>query len=246
MTALVPVGRYVRDLGASIARLYENALDWEHLPHVHAGSFAAIRLIAADVAGWRAEAALPDGRPLMLDLALDRDAGRWITRTSIGGRPASEIRTQAEATGAESCRVTVEFAVADVAEAKRAAAGAYYERLYADLYDEDERLMKARADAIRRGPKALELRRDVTLADGSVHAMPLYCPHQGLPLDAEPDADGVVACPWHGYRFDVRTGRCVSGQTAAWNCADSGNTRPRDPCGAPSPRNASRASRRDG
>jgi len=22
----------------------------------------------------------------------------------------------------------------------------------------------------------------------------------------------VVTCPWHGYRFDVRSGRCVSGQ----------------------------------
>ena len=42
MTALVEVGSYVRDLGASVERLFENALDWEHLPHVHLGSFALI------------------------------------------------------------------------------------------------------------------------------------------------------------------------------------------------------------
>jgi nitrite reductase/ring-hydroxylating ferredoxin subunit len=23
--------------------------------------------------------------------------------------------------------------------------------------------------------------------------------------------DGIVECPWHGYRYDIRTRRCVSG-----------------------------------
>ena len=44
------------------------------------------------------------------------------------------------------------------------------------------------------------------LSDGTAAAIPLACPHLGLPLDAEPDATGIVTCPWHGYRFDVRTG----------------------------------------
>ena len=216
MSALVAVGCYRRDLGASLDRLFENALDWEHLPHVHAGSFADIRLIDDGPDGWQAEAWLADGRPVALSLALDRDSRRWVTRTAVDGRIASEIRTEAEATGPDSCRVAVEFAVANVAEERCAAVGAYYQRLYAALYDEDERLMIARAAAIRRGPQALKERRSVTLADGSAHAVPLYCPHQGLPLEAEPDAKGIITCPWHGYRFDVRSGRCVSGQACLW------------------------------
>jgi hypothetical protein len=52
---LVEVGRYTRDLGASIDRLYENALDWEHLPHLHKSDFASIAVIAHSHAGWQAE-----------------------------------------------------------------------------------------------------------------------------------------------------------------------------------------------
>jgi nitrite reductase/ring-hydroxylating ferredoxin subunit len=42
--------------------------------------------------------------------------------------------------------------------------------------------------------------------DGVVSAIDGVCPHQGGPL-----ADGVlegttVTCPWHAWRFDVRTG----------------------------------------
>jgi nitrite reductase/ring-hydroxylating ferredoxin subunit len=209
----VHVGRYVRDLGASLTRMFENALDWEHLPHLHAESFAGIRLIQADATGWRAEATLPgDDRPLTLDLRLT-DAG-WVTRNSRAGELLSEIRTAAQATGERSCRVTVDFYVPGLPGTQRAAVGAYYERLYAKLYDEDEAMMIARQAAIDTRAATRGGWRTVRLADGE-HALPRACPHLGLPLDAEPDAQGVVTCPWHGYRFDVRTGRCVSGQSCA-------------------------------
>lgn len=217
MTGLVRVGAYARDLGASLERLLENALDWEHLPHVHPGSFSAIEIVDASDEGWEAVAKLADGRPVRLTLALDRPESRWVTRTWVDGSLASEIRSRAEATGARSCRVEVDFLVADLPEDKRETAGAYYRRLYAGLYDEDERLMVARAEAIARGPETLRARRDVRLADGSVHSVPLYCPHQGLPLEAEPDPDGIVTCPWHGYRFDVRTGRSADGKPCRWS-----------------------------
>jgi len=39
-----------------------------------------------------------------------------------------------------------------------------------------------------------------------IHAMENACPHAGDPL-SEGDLEGaVVACPSHGWRFDVRTG----------------------------------------
>jgi len=218
----VHVGRYVRDLGASLARMFENALDWEHLPHLHGSSFAAIRLIDEDATGWRAEAVLPgDERPLVLDLRLDRDAGRWVTRTTRGAELLAEIRTLAEATGPRSCRVTVDFHVAGVDPAKAPAVGDYYRRLYARLYDEDEAMMVARQRALDEGAGAAGWR-TVRLPDGD-RPVPRACPHLGLPLDAEPDADGIVACPWHGYRFDVRTGRCVSGQARGWKVPAAGS-----------------------
>ena len=207
MSSLVEVGRYTRDLGAALDRLIENALDWEHLPHLHDGSFSAIAVIEHGSEGWRADARLSDGQPITLDLRLSGDG--WITRTYAGGRLATEIRSQAEATGPDSCRVHVRFLVADLPPEKHAIVGERYRALYARLYDEDERMMIARADAIRRGPAALKLRRTAKLPDGTDIEVPVYCPHQGLPLDPQPDANGSITCPWHGYQVYVRTGRCT-------------------------------------
>ncbi len=35
------------------------------------------------------------------------------------------------------------------------------------------------------------------------------CPHANGNLSAGAITDGVVACPWHGWEFDLDTGRCV-------------------------------------
>lgn len=207
MKELVEIGGYVRELGASLERLIENALDWEHLPHLHAGSFAAIQVVEHGPNGWRAETRLADGTPLTLDLRLQGPG--WITRTFAGRQLTSEIRSRAEAIAQHRCRVSVTFHVAGVPEEKRAAVGERYRQLYKRLYDEDERMMVARAEAIHRGPAALRQTRTAVLPDGRLATVPVYCPHQGLPLDAEPDADGIVICPWHGYRIDTLSGRCT-------------------------------------
>lgn len=34
------------------------------------------------------------------------------------------------------------------------------------------------------------------------------CPHQGMPLHDGEIEDGVLTCPWHGYRFEVDSGEC--------------------------------------
>jgi nitrite reductase/ring-hydroxylating ferredoxin subunit len=42
--------------------------------------------------------------------------------------------------------------------------------------------------------------------DGTFHAISDTCIHRGGPL-GEGELDGkIVACPWHGWRFDVTTG----------------------------------------
>ena len=190
--------------------------DWEHLPYLHSGSFGAIRLLQADATGWRAEATLPGqaaGPLLTLDLRLDRQTGIWITRTWQGDRLLGEIRTLAEATGPRGCRVTVAFHIAGISAAQAPAVGDYYRALYATLYDEDEAMMVARQRALDAPDKGWR--------DAGGVRIPNACPHLGLPLTADPDAEGIVTCPWHGYRFDAATGDCVSGATCGWRAGSA-------------------------
>ena len=43
--------------------------------------------------------------------------------------------------------------------------------------------------------------------EGELVAHSVICPHSLGPLDEAAVEDGIVLCPWHGYRFDVRSGR---------------------------------------
>jgi nitrite reductase/ring-hydroxylating ferredoxin subunit len=42
---------------------------------------------------------------------------------------------------------------------------------------------------------------------GRFYALDGVCPHQGGPLGQGLLGGCVVTCPWHGWQFDVRTGR---------------------------------------
>ena len=37
------------------------------------------------------------------------------------------------------------------------------------------------------------------------------CPHWLGPLDESEPKDGRIRCPWHGYVFDLRSGRSADG-----------------------------------
>jgi nitrite reductase (NADH) small subunit/3-phenylpropionate/trans-cinnamate dioxygenase ferredoxin subunit len=41
---------------------------------------------------------------------------------------------------------------------------------------------------------------------GTIYAMDNTCPHAGGPLGEGTLAGHLVKCPWHGWRYDVRTG----------------------------------------
>ena len=43
--------------------------------------------------------------------------------------------------------------------------------------------------------------------DGSLHALEGLCPHQGGPLGTGRLCGTILTCPWHGWQFDVVTGR---------------------------------------
>ncbi len=42
--------------------------------------------------------------------------------------------------------------------------------------------------------------------DGEYRAIDDMCPHMGASLSAGHLQDGIVACPWHAWRFDTRDG----------------------------------------
>ena len=43
---------------------------------------------------------------------------------------------------------------------------------------------------------------------GELHAIDAVCPHRRGPLDgADIEDDYIAVCPWHGWRFDIRTGK---------------------------------------
>ena len=45
--------------------------------------------------------------------------------------------------------------------------------------------------------------------DGSFYALGNTCPHRGGPLGEGYLEGDVVTCPWHGWRFNVKTGHNV-------------------------------------
>jgi nitrite reductase/ring-hydroxylating ferredoxin subunit len=228
------VGTYRRVLPVSLERLYENVLDWEHLPHVHARSFASIECEDAGVWGWRARVSDANGRALAIEVRLDRECRRWITRTLSGADAGGEIWTHAFPIAPRRTDIVVDVFVPGVASDDRARLGVAYARLYRQLYDEDVAMMTERQRQIdlrvetQRSGIALELGAVDTLKlpaqvefDGRAYIVAngaqglvvhvARCPHQLGPL--LPAVDGVVRCPWHGYRFAADTGECLTGQS---------------------------------
>jgi nitrite reductase/ring-hydroxylating ferredoxin subunit len=53
---------------------------------------------------------------------------------------------------------------------------------------------------------------------GTYYALDNACPHRGGPL-GEGDLDGtVIACPWHGWRWDVTSGANVNNPAVRVAC----------------------------
>ncbi|MEQ9143397.1 MAG: Rieske 2Fe-2S domain-containing protein [Parvibaculaceae bacterium] len=231
---------YEREIAASITRAWENVLDWEHLPHLHSSSFSSLELEEAGAWGWRAVTrGVParEGDETRIELVVDRPKNRYVSRTLEGGLPGMEIWTRFTELAPRQTRVQVEFHIPHVSETDAAKLGRIMTDLYTVLWDEDERMMVERQQALdaraaagdldhidlgpiatlpERLPQTVEFSgRTVNLVavDGEIRAYHAECPHMLAPLaEVPPDADGCVTCPWHGYRFDIRTGCSADGR----------------------------------
>ncbi len=238
-----PAAIYERELPVSAERIWENVLDWEHLPHLHSQAFTSVDLSSSDRDGWRAVVGLPgpSGSSAEIDVRLDRDHLRYTTRTLAGAGAGTEIVTQLFEREHRRTGIRVDFHLPSAAPAAHAAAGEFYRSLYAGLWDQDESMMLGRqrvVDALHTNERegraesasvclgrvrelGARLPLDVDLAgrrfrvvsiDGRLVAYDTRCPHLGGPLEAGQLVGCEVACPWHGYRFDVRSGMSSDGR----------------------------------
>src|SRR5215469_18722309 len=127
------IGTYRRELPVNLERLYENAIDWEHLPHLHRSSFS--KIVCEDVGDWGFRARVwgqpfEKRRSFVIELRLDRDLHRWITRTLEGSGSGTEIWTHAFNVGDQKTLVVVDFFVPGVSDVSAAELAAFYVSLY--------------------------------------------------------------------------------------------------------------------
>ena len=75
------------------------------------------------------------------------------------------------------------------------------------------RAAAGRLDALTAGvPRLVEVegRRIVLVRAGdAVYAIADSCAHKGGPLSEGKLSGTRLACPWHGWHYDVKTGQCV-------------------------------------
>ncbi len=233
---------YHRAVRTGIERIWENVLDWEHLPALHDIYFNHVALIEIGSWGWRVEltkAGTADRR-MFLELQIDRAKARYRVRTLAGEGTGTEIWKLLDAQGPHRTAIEVRFYLPEQRPERLAALGEKYRSSYARLWDEDEAMMMRREalllarSRMRSGgsgaslalgplsklrsrlPLLVELDgepfRILELERGEFVAHSTICPHWLGPLDEAAPENGVLRCPWHGYRFDLRTGMSVDGR----------------------------------
>lgn len=61
------------------------------------------------------------------------------------------------------------------------------------------------------GRKMVQLKeREVVIINlnGEFYAIQNLCPHEGGPVGEGDISDGEIICPWHGWMFQLKTGKC--------------------------------------
>lgn len=234
------VATYARRVRASAERVWENVLDWEHLPALHARDFRSIRCLRADGHGWHAQVGVASGAEIVVELALEPDGRSYHSRTLAGPGAGTDIWTRVTEVAPDATDVAVSFHAPNVPPESAPKLGAAFVQLYTRLWDEDEAMMRARqafldgaaprpprpgarsprrlgpVDALRAAlPLAVDADGDAWIVrehGGALVAHAAACPHWGAPLGDAALEGGAVVCPWHGYRFDLATGRGPASQ----------------------------------
>lgn len=236
------IGTYTRELPISLDRMYENALDGEHLPYLHSSTFSYIDILESGDWGWRAKAGLHPRSKLTdmeIQLVLNKEEYCWKTTTLAGLGKGTEIWTHAIPLGENKIKVIVDFYIPKLPAILKSFYLDYYLSTYKTLYDEDLVMMSQRQEALdfkkesvsKTAEKIVLLGKEneirnqlpftfefdtkrfcINEVNGELVAYSAMCPHMLGPLENERLDGEVVECPWHAYRFNVKTGECISGQ----------------------------------
>ena len=224
---------YEREITSSIEGVWENVFDWEHLPWLHSQAFDSIDLREAGEWGWHADIGFAGGNTSEIELVVDRPASCYVARTRSGSGEAGEIWTSLDPVDKDKTAIRVEFWVPPLPEEQLEQIGNALRAVYTGLWDQDEEMMVVRerartrrsVEAPKEGgstdlglwsalrpelPQIVDFeghRFRIIEVDGQALAHAAECPHWLGPLDACPVEAGVITCPWHGYRFDVASGR---------------------------------------
>jgi len=232
---MIKVGTYQRRIHTNIDRVWENVLDWEHLPCLHNTSFNYVRLDEAAEWGWRIFSNT-EGTD-HVELCVDKKKSQYVARSYGNGHQFSEIWTKLIPIGQET-DIDVSFFATNVSLAAKEKVGNIYLGFYKKLWDEDEAMMVERQKQLDHHSRAPD---EVNLGDKQnlLSTLPLtvelgkgtwvvrehqeelivhsaVCPHRLGPLTDTQIIDNKLTCPWHGYQFDVVTGVCAEPEDA--NC----------------------------
>tara|TARA_R110002049_G_scaffold108853_10_gene257405 strand:- start:443 stop:1258 length:816 start_codon:yes stop_codon:yes gene_type:complete len=238
---MVRVAIYDRLVAAPLIRVWENVLDWAHLPWLHESSFDYVELADAGDWGWRTWSNSAHTDYVELTVV---DSARYVARSYSSGQQVSEIWTTLGAE-AEQTAVHVEFHFPDIDAASVEPLGSAMLSLYTRLWDEDEAMMcqrhrrlqerrdsateislgseQALLQSLREGATILfQLKKqEFQLREqaGRLIAHASICPHLLGPLTDADLSTGRLRCPWHGYEFDLDSGACVFPPTASCKLA---------------------------
>ncbi|RXJ73988.1 hypothetical protein CS022_06870 [Veronia nyctiphanis] len=141
----------VQHLPIRIERMFENAIDGEHLPFLHSSTFAEINILESGRWGWEAELYM---RPksfmtkMRIRLELDRERNCWVTKTLSGLGKGTEIRTHAIPKGENQIKVVIDFYVPKLPGFLHKKYSEYYLSTYQRLYEEDFSMMSERQLAL--------------------------------------------------------------------------------------------------
>jgi nitrite reductase/ring-hydroxylating ferredoxin subunit len=181
-------------------------------------------------------------RRMLLDLRTDRENARYRVQILAGDGAGTEIWTLMEPVGPQRTAIEVRYYLPEQRRERLEALAEKYRYSCQQLWDQDEAMMMRRdallvraatrpprpggpAPPLPLGPLSV-LRRRLPLVvefdgerfriveteDGAIVAHATICPHWLGPLDGAAPTNGIVRCPWHGYRFDIRTGRSADGR----------------------------------
>lgn len=229
--ALTEIVNFERTIKANNERVWENVLDWEHLAWLHDTSFDYNELDAAGDWGWRVWS--DRAHQNHIELCINLKQSTYVARSYLAGEQISEIWTTIMGSDTETS-ITVSISAPNVDIKKLPKLNAIYLKLYTKLWDEDEQMMMRRQtklDDRSHGPASINLgafdalnkRQIIKLGrhewlirknDDGINVYAANCPHLLGPLDEGERTNNQVVCPWHGYRFDIASGKCIFPQHA--------------------------------